>query len=311
MRRASGSAPTDGRSVLPVSAASSRMTSAWLTRMWSISSRRPLKMRRGAVSAGISGAMFHSRWRVALVGPVEAGGVDLRAGRAEQDLRGGRERLVVEVAEHDDARAPARAVEQRGRRRRSGDRLGGAQGERVAAIAGPLVLVARAEAAAGVAEQLRLQVRRHEVDLVPSNSTRTRSAPRPICVVVVPSSSSRTGSRAGRERPDPLGLDERQPREEADADAAVVGVRRERRVPLAPEPARSSSSAARSPTSWTASTSGAICAIIAASAASFARRSPGRAGRSRCPAGTGSRGSTSRPSASPEQGLQLAAHCGT
>ncbi|MFE9633394.1 hypothetical protein [Streptomyces sp. NPDC006463] len=39
---------------------------------------------------------------IALVGGLEAGGVDLGAGRAEEDFGRGRSRLVVDVAAHGD-----------------------------------------------------------------------------------------------------------------------------------------------------------------------------------------------------------------
>ena len=104
---------------------------------------------------------------------------------------------------------------------------------------------------------------------VPSTSTLTRSAPRPICVVVVPSSCSRTGSLVfgnarirstsvnGRRERKPT----RMPRSSPSGDSSVYQSPSSR--------IRSSSSAGASPTSWTASTSGAIRVIIAASAASL------------------------------------------
>ncbi|WP_328923313.1 hypothetical protein OG429_00680 [Streptomyces sp. NBC_00190] len=39
---------------------------------------------------------------IALVGALEAGGADLGAGRAEEDLGRGRSRLVVDIAAHGD-----------------------------------------------------------------------------------------------------------------------------------------------------------------------------------------------------------------
>jgi hypothetical protein len=91
---------------------STRRTSAWLTRMWSINSPRPRNTRLKRRSSGINGARFHSREPSALVRPIEARGADLRAWRPDQDLRRGRRRLVVQVAQHDQGPLATLAVEQ-------------------------------------------------------------------------------------------------------------------------------------------------------------------------------------------------------
>ena len=57
------------------------------------------------------------------------------APRAEQDLGGGGQRFVVEVAEHDHGALLALVVQQPSRVVAQGDGLGGAQRERVAGVA--------------------------------------------------------------------------------------------------------------------------------------------------------------------------------
>ena len=74
---------------------------------------------------------------------VEARGVHLGAGRAEQDLRGGGQRFVVEVAEPDHGALLALVLQQPSGVVAQGDRLGRAHAERVAGVAGAFALVER------------------------------------------------------------------------------------------------------------------------------------------------------------------------
>jgi hypothetical protein len=72
---------------------------------------------------------------VALVGSVEAAGANLGTGRAEEQLRGGRLRCVVEVPADQHVAARAVARERRGRPEPGRDRLRGTFTETVADIA--------------------------------------------------------------------------------------------------------------------------------------------------------------------------------
>ena len=210
---------------MPVSADSRLRASAWLTRMWSISSRAAVEDAAEGAALGEHRRDVPQALGVALVGRVEAGGLELRAGRAEQDLRRGGERLVVEVAEHDDGPA---LLQQRGGVVAQRDRLGGAQGERVAGVARALVLVARLEAP-GERQELGLQVRGDQVDPGDAHAQRAAAHLRRGRPVVL--EADRVGP--GGEGADALDVLERQLGEEADADAAVVGVGGEPGLPLA------------------------------------------------------------------------------
>ena len=117
--------------------------------------------------------------RIALVGPVVARSADLRAGRAEQDLRGRRLHLVVQVAQDGDLPRPPVIGQQLVRERAQRRRLGRPAVQGVGAVAGPFALVARLEPAVRIRQQLRLQMTdRHPQRPVPAVDLHGQEAPR-------------------------------------------------------------------------------------------------------------------------------------
>jgi hypothetical protein len=86
-RRAVGSSVIEGGSPGPVSTRSTCCTSAWLTRMRSMSSPRPRNTRLKRRSAGISGARFHSRAPSPSSGRSKPLVLISAPGRPEQDPR--------------------------------------------------------------------------------------------------------------------------------------------------------------------------------------------------------------------------------
>jgi hypothetical protein len=121
------------------------------------------------VKAGVvldqSGGEVPEAHAVASIRLVEAGGLQLGAGRPEQDLRCRGERFVVEVAQHDGGAFISVAVEQRVGAGANCDRFGGAACERVVAVARALALVLGLESA-GERQELGLEVAGDEVELV-------------------------------------------------------------------------------------------------------------------------------------------------
>ncbi|WP_213453261.1 hypothetical protein [Rhizomonospora bruguierae] len=88
----------------------------------------------------MSGPRFHMRKASAVVGLGEAAGADLRAGRALQELGGGRLDGVVEVPGEDHRPLLALTGEGFGERGTHGGRLGGAAAQGVGGVADAFVL---------------------------------------------------------------------------------------------------------------------------------------------------------------------------
>src|SRR4051812_30681570 len=132
----------EGSSVVPTSAESRPWASLWMVRIWLISSPWPLKIRLVLRPSGRRGAIFQGRWPSPWSGLVEAAGGELRAGRAEHDLRWGRQRPSLSSPSTTSARSRPWPSSTLGGVVADGDGLGGAPVARVAGLAGPQVLVA-------------------------------------------------------------------------------------------------------------------------------------------------------------------------
>ena len=112
--------------------------------MWSIDSLRPPIFAAEALGFGEAWGQISQPLHVPCVGVVKAGGGDLRAGRAVEDLGGGGLDLVVEIAEHHQ-RCLVVAGQQVGGSGAEGDGFGGSAIQRVGAESGALALVVGAE----------------------------------------------------------------------------------------------------------------------------------------------------------------------
>ncbi len=194
-----------------------------------------------AVDAGVTVLLGDQRLHVPQPGPVaavrgvEAAGADLRAGRPEQDLRGGCGRHVVEVTGDDEHPGPALVGQQTGDVHPDSGGFGGPTVQGIHGVARPLVLVTRAEAAAGEAEQLGLEVHRHDVhvDALHPHAGRQRGTAERVERVAGVVDLDR--SDEVREPRDLVHLGQRGAGQHAHADATRVGGR-QRAVPAALEP---------------------------------------------------------------------------
>jgi hypothetical protein len=116
-----------------------------------------------ALRRGDSGCEVPQPRSVAVVRVVMAGGADLRAGWAEQDLGGRGLWFVVEITQDDHRAVLALAAQQLGGIGPDSGGFGGSSVERVHREAGPLILIAGREPAAGEGEQLGLQMTRNQI----------------------------------------------------------------------------------------------------------------------------------------------------
>ena len=236
--RARGSVVTEGSSVAPVSADSSRCASR-------VADHEMVDQLGAAVEdAAELAALGEPRARCSTAAgrrPCPA----WRSLRCSNSEPGGPSRICVVAASGSSLRSPsttrravlAAAVEPCwSRRARSVIASAARRCERVPGVARALVLVSRAEAAVGIAQELGLQVGGDEVD---RRAARLDPHPQRAAAHLGASSCRRrrgvTGSvPAGKARMRSTAVNGWR-REEADADAAVVGVGRELDVPFAVE----------------------------------------------------------------------------